>query len=116
MTATSPSPLVPPRKTFALVGRSRVLDPTRFAVRGDLADVRLADQVFAPHYAAPLPRTVATKAPLRATRAADGDMLATLAPGDSFELLDITGDLAWGVAPASGLVGYVKAAALRDAA
>lgn len=93
-----------------------MLDPTRMAVRGDLADVRLADQVFAPHYAAPMPRIVASGAALRASRAADGAVLATLAAGDRFELLDITGDVAWGVAPASGLVGYVDAAALRDAA
>ena len=103
---------MPPHKTFALVGRSRALDPTRHAVRGDLADVRLADQVFAPHYAAPLPRSVTTSAPLRAARADDSAVLATLSPGDPFELLDVTGDLAWGVAPASGFVGYVKADAL----
>lgn len=89
-----------------------MLDPARYAVRGDLADVRLADHVFAPHYAAPLPRTVTAPASLRATRAKDGDILATLAPGDQFELLDVTGDLAWGVAPASGCVGYLEAAAL----
>lgn len=107
---------MPPRKTFALVGRSRALDPTRFAVRGDLADVRLADQVFAPHYAAPLPRAIVRGATLRATRDKGSDALTTLSPGDAFELLDITGDLAWGVAPASGYVGYVEAAALGDAA
>lgn len=85
-------------------------------MRGDLADVRLADQVFAPHYAAPLPRTVAAPADLRAGRAPDSEILVSLAPGDAFELLDITGDLAWGVAPASGCVGYVEAAALGDGA
>lgn len=90
-----------------------MLDPTRHAVRGDLADVRLADQVFAPHYAAPLSRTVAAAAPMHATRAANSDVLATLSPGDLFELLDVTGELAWGVAPATGLVGYVRADALR---
>ena len=85
-------------------------------MRGDLADVRLADQVFAPHYAAPLPRSVAAPAQLRAGRAPDSETLVSLVPGDVFELLDITGDLAWGVAPASGCVGYVEAAALEDGA
>ncbi len=113
---SSPSPLVPPHKTFALVGRSRALDPTRHAVRGDLADVRLADQVFAPHYAAPLPRSVVAAAPLRAARTPDSDVLVSLVPGDTFELLDVTGDLAWGVAPVSGFVGYVKADVLGPAA
>jgi hypothetical protein len=41
-------------------------------------------------------------------------VLTTLAPGDAFELLDVTGDTAWGIAPASGFVGYVPAAALEE--
>ena len=44
----------PSRRAFALTGPSVTLDPRTHAVRGDLADVRLAEQVFAPHYAAPL--------------------------------------------------------------
>ncbi len=100
------------RQSFALVGRSHVLDPTRHAVRKDLADVRLADQVFAPHYAAPLPRQLIAATGLRAERASDSPQLASLAVGDRFDLLDVTGDSAWGVAPDSGLVGYVDAATL----
>ena len=91
-----------------------MLDPTRHAVRKDLADVRLADQVFAPHYAAPLPRRIVTATELRAERAVDSPRLASLTIGDRFEMLDITGGSAWGVASASGLVGYVDAAALGD--
>lgn len=102
------------RKSFALLGRSTVLDPTRHAVRKDLADVRLANQVFAPHYAAHLPRRVVIATELRAERAIDSARLATLAVGESFDMLDVTGDSAWGVASASGLVGYVDAAALGD--
>lgn len=110
----APEPAVPARQSFALAGRSRVIDPTRHAVRKDLADVRLADQVFAPHYAAPLPRRVVSAAPLRAERAADSAQLASLTVGDRFDLLDITGGSGWGVATASGLVGYVDATALGD--
>lgn len=77
-----------------------------------MADVRLAERIFAPHYAAPLPRRVIAAAVLRATRAADGAPLATLAPGETFELLDLTGDTGWGIAPAHGLVGYIDASAI----
>lgn len=78
--------------------------------------MRLASQVFAPHYAAPLPRMIITATDLRAERAIDSLRLASLAVGDAFDMLDITGGSAWGVASASGLVGYVDAAALGEAA
>ncbi len=78
-------------------------------MRGDIADVRLADRVFAPHYASPLPRALITTAPLRTTRDAESAVLATLSAGTAFELLDVTGGTAWGVAPESGFVGYLDA-------
>jgi hypothetical protein len=81
-------------------------------VRGDLADVRLADRVFAPHYAKALSRGVVRNADLRAGRGDGTAAIATLSPGDAFELLDVTGGIAWGIAPAQGLVGYVDADAL----
>ena len=81
-------------------------------MRRDLADVRLAERVFAPHYAAPMPRSIAAPTTLRSTNAADSDALAELEPGDIFELLDLTGGWAWGVAAESRLVGYVAADAV----
>ncbi|ONF95949.1 SH3 domain-containing protein [Sphingomonas jeddahensis] len=113
---SSPSQPAPARKSFALLGRSHSLDPTRHAVRKDLADVRLADQVFAPHYAAPLRRQILATTELRAERTSDSPRLAILAAGDPFDMLDVTGDTAWGVATVTGLVGYVDAAALGDVA
>ena len=92
-----------------------MLDPTRNAVRKDLADVRLAHQVFAPHYASPLPRQIVAATELRAERSIDSPRLASLAVGDWFDMLDVTGDSAWGVASASGLVGYVDAMTLGEA-
>ena len=83
-------------------------------MRRDLADVRLADRVFAPHYAAPMPRSLATIAELRASAAADSEVLASLNAGDVFEVLELAGNHAWGVAPAVGIVGYIPAAALAD--
>jgi hypothetical protein len=84
------------------------------AVRRDLADVRLADRVFAPHYAAPMPRALATRAALRVSAATDSEVIADLAAGDVFEVLELAGNHAWGVAPGPGLVGYIAAAALAD--
>jgi hypothetical protein len=103
--AASSSP--PPRKVFALTGRSRPLDPTTDAVRPDIADIRLADRVFAPHYAQALRKTVAADALLCAARGEEAELLATLRAGEAFDLLDVTGGSAWGIAVASGLVGYV---------
>jgi len=92
-----------------------VLDPLSDAVRPDLADVRLAERVFAPHYAAPVPRVLRASAALRTGRGLDSPVAATLAAGDPFELLDLIGGDAWGVAPDHGLVGYLPASALDPA-
>ena len=86
------------------------LDPRTHAVRRDLADIRLAGQVFAPHFAAPLPCRLARAAALRAAPA--GDVLVELAAGEPFEVLDLSGDVAWGRAPEPGLVGYLDRNAL----
>ncbi|BCA58184.1 SH3 domain-containing protein [Sphingomonas sp. HMP6] len=81
-------------------------------MRRDLADIRLADQVFAPHYAASVPRIVVAATPLRqGTDLQSGD-LAELAVGDVFEVLEFVKGRAWGRSPAHNLVGYVDADAL----
>jgi hypothetical protein len=92
------------------------VDPRVDAVRRDLADVRLADRVFAPHYAAPMPRRIAGAAPLRESSVADSPVLAQLKAGDLFEVLELAGTHAWGVAPGVGLVGYIDASTLAEAA
>lgn len=115
MTATSPASSAPPRRSFALTGRSASLDPRTHAVRPDIADIRLADRVFAPHYAEALRRTLAADAPLRAGRGDGAETLAELRRGDPFDLLDVTGGLAWGIAVDAGLVGYLDAGALGAA-
>ncbi|MFL9841973.1 SH3 domain-containing protein [Sphingomonas sp. ST-64] len=86
------------------------------AARRDLADIRLADRVFAPHYAAPALHTVSVPTSLRADRSDDAELLATLATGDIFEVLEVSGGLAWGRAPGVGKVGYVAASDLGIAA
>jgi hypothetical protein len=45
-----------------------------------------------------------------------GNVLAQLSPGDTFEVLELAGGNAWGVARGPGLVGYIDAGALGDAA
>ena len=84
-------------------------------MRRDLADIRLAERVFAPHYAAPLPRPLIAPVALRAAPAADSEVLAQLESGDVFEVLELSGSNAWGVAVGKKLVGYVDAAALGEA-
>lgn len=103
------------RKRFSLTGRSTRIDPRVDAARRDLADIRLADRIFAPHYAAPMPRRLAAATPL-VSAPQGGDLLAELAAGTTFEVLELAGDHAWGVAPANGLVGYIAAAALEGVA
>ncbi len=93
-----------------------MIDPRRDAVRRDLADVRLADRVFAPHYAAPMPRVVTAQTILRAGPQRDSAGLTELVIGDVFEVLELAGTHAWGVAPGPGLVGYIDAGALGTSA
>lgn len=81
-------------------------------MRRDLADVRLAERVFAPHYAAPLPRILARAVTLRSAAPLAAEPLAQLSAGDAFEVLELAGSHAWGVAPGARLVGYIDADAL----
>lgn len=83
-------------------------------MRRDLADVRLAERVFAPHYAAPLPLLLTRAADLRAGPREDAELLARLAPGELFEVLEFRSETSWGVAPGHGLVGYVATNALGE--
>ena len=109
-------------KTFALLGPMKLADPAHTPVRGDLAHIRLAGRYFVPHYAVPLPHTIAAGgAALRNGSRADAETLAQLAGGSSFEVLDIAGLTAWGQATdlagnAGGLVGYVALDELEGAA
>lgn len=100
------------QRSFGLVGPSRPLDPGTHAVRPDLADIRLAEYVFAPHYAAPLPMVARTATALRAGPGENAVVLAMLAAGDNFEALDFAQGCAWGTAPGQGMAGYVVREAL----
>jgi len=84
-------------------------------VRRDLADVRVAGRIFAPHYAKAEPLSALAPAPIQATRDATQPPISEILPGERFEMLELAGDLAWGICAADGSVGYVAAAALGDA-
>src|SRR3546814_13681223 len=87
-----------PRKTFALVGPRVALDPRTHAARRDLADIRLAEYVFAPHYVEPLARIVLRDGELRDSPAADAAIVAHLKAGEAFALLDTGGGKIGGAA------------------
>lgn len=110
--ASRRAPATPPRRSFALTGRSVKIDPRHNAVRPDLADVRLAEYVFAPHYAAPMPCVVTHATTLHAESAHDSEALAELEPSEAFECLEVLREVAWGVAPDRRLAGYVDRDAL----
>jgi len=114
--AIRPTPAEPPRRSFALTGRSVSVDPRHNAIRPDLADVRLAEYVFAPHYAAPLPCVVTRAVTLHAESSPASEPLADLVVGESFEVLEVLREVAWGVSPDRRLAGYVDRMALDLAA
>jgi hypothetical protein len=98
---------------FVLVGPVARADPTRVPLRGDLAHIGLAGRYFVPHYAVPQPRTVGPDgAALLADPDLKSDVLAQLAAGATFEVLEISGNWAWGCCSLDGPVGYVALGAL----
>lgn len=96
----------PARNRFALRTRSVAIDSRTDAVRRDLADIRLADRVFAPHYAVPTRRVVGTVATI--TDTPDENPLSQLLPGEPFDVLEFTSTHGWGRSPIDGTVGFVK--------
>jgi hypothetical protein len=102
----------PPRERLKLSGLSVKLDPATHAVRGDVADIELAHEVFAPHYARALAYRVTSATPVL-TDAGDGEVRAQLSVGDIFCVLDISGGYAWGKL-ADGTPGYVVMTALSQ--
>lgn len=94
---------------FALAGPVERPEDGSLPLRGDLAHIALAGTYFVPHYAVPQPRSVMPGgARLLAAPVPDSPELCTLLEGDSFEVLDITGNWAWGCLSLEGPVGYVR--------
>lgn len=97
-------------RNFAMTGPMKIADPAHTPLRGDLAHVRLAGRYFVPHYAVPAPhKVVAGGAQLLSSGRADAEVLASLAAGSHFDVLDVAGGKAWGQAgDENGPVGYVS--------
>jgi hypothetical protein len=105
-----PTPTSP--ESFALSGPSDLPDPAFHAYRQDLADIALAGRVIASHYAEPLQRALSSRSELRSTPSKDGDVLAELASGEPFWMLDNSLGWAWGYAGSDRRVGYVVSDAI----
>ncbi|MDB5688683.1 MAG: hypothetical protein JWL91_559, partial [Sphingomonas bacterium] len=77
---------------FRLVGPSAELDPRVHAVRRDIADIALADRVFAPHYArAEVCLCAAPSAMLHHEPDPSSPAVSQLLHGETFAVLDATG-------------------------
>ncbi len=101
------------RDRFGLAGTSQDYDPRIVAIRPDLADIAVAGQHFAPHYAAPMMRSgVLPAAVLRGSPSVEADPTSELLFGEGFALLDLTGGWAWGYCLSDHYVGYLAAEAL----
>ncbi|HET9816265.1 MAG TPA: hypothetical protein VFQ33_10930 [Xanthobacteraceae bacterium] len=107
-----PTPTLTSGDSFSLSGPSNPPDPDFNAYRQDLADVALAAQVIASHYAEPLERAIANATELRSAPAEDAEVIRMLAPGEAFAMLDDTLGWAWGYAGDDHRVGYVKSGAV----
>jgi hypothetical protein len=100
---------------FHLTGPSLTLDPRIHAFRDDIADIGLAGQIFAPHYARPLVRGCGSRqAFVRPGPDADSEAVTELLPGEDFAVLEYAGGWAWGYCLADHITGYVEAIALAE--
>ncbi|NJM50173.1 MAG: C40 family peptidase [Sphingomonadales bacterium] len=101
------------RPTFTLEGHSFVGDKRTTPIRGDLADIKLAGLLFAPHYAVPMIRSCIVPSAMMHERA-DGDStgISELIYGEDFAVLDVAGKWAWGYTVHDDYLGYVALEAL----
>ncbi len=103
-----------PADRFTLTGPSVQLDPRTHAFRRDIADIALAGELFAPHYARPIVKVAGPGASaVWIAQSEESELASELRDGDEFAVLDIAGDWMWGYRVAGHSVGYVPAAHLR---
>lgn len=100
---------------FHLTGPSLTLDSRIHAFRDDIADIGLAGQIFAPHYARSLVRGCGSRqAFVRPRPDADSEAVTELLPGEDFAVLEYAGGWAWGYCLGDHITGYVEAIALAE--
>jgi hypothetical protein len=97
---------------LSLSGPSPCAGRDGLPVRGDLAHIRLAGQCFVPHYAVPMTHRARSATMLLREPQDGAEIVAALAQGAMFEVLDISGNWAWGQLGEDGAVGYVALSAL----
>ncbi len=105
----------PPRRQFRLTGPSVELEPGRYAVRRDLAEIAVADRVFAQHYVKPVAHRLMRDAIVHRRPQVEVETHGQLGAGDIFHVLDIGKEWAWGRGD-NGPVGYVQVSALEPCA
>lgn len=100
---------------FTLSGPSLRPDPRIHAYRRDLADIAMAGQLFAPHYARPLVRSCGLMTTAVRSEASDtAPIVSELLPGEHFAVLEYAAGWAWGYCLLDHYVGYVEAIELVD--
>jgi hypothetical protein len=103
------------RAKFSLKGPSITLDQRIHAARGDLADIALAGQLFAPHYAKPMPMQCAVASTmLFDASSGDGKPISQLLLGEEFMVVDMSGGWSWGYCRHDHYVGYVPDTSLTE--
>jgi hypothetical protein len=111
--ADQPSP--PQRKLYKLSGHSIEGDRRTTPIRGDLADIKLAGKLFAPHYAVPMLRTgIAPVTEIHAEPHLSSMPVSALMHGEEFAVLDVAGEWAWGYCLHDEYLGYLRFADLGD--
>jgi hypothetical protein len=105
----------PPRQVYRLAGHSIKGDPRTTPIRGDLADIKLAGKLFAPHYAVPMLRTgIAPVTEIHAEPHLSSMPVSALMHGEEFAVLDVAGQWAWGYCLHDDYLGYLRFADLGD--
>ncbi len=90
-----------------------MLDPAIHAVRDDLADVELADRVFAPHYAQAMRYRVTTAATVYAKPNIASDRVDEVSIDMTLDLFDLSAG--WGWVRTSNGIGYIRADCIAPA-
>jgi hypothetical protein len=103
------------RQLYRLTGHSIEGDPRTTPIRGDLADIKLAGKLFAPHYAVPMLRTgIAPVTEIHAEPHLTSMPVSALMHGEEFAVLDVAGEWAWGYCLHDDYLGYLRFADLGD--
>lgn len=103
------------RAIYRLSGHSIEGDKRTTPIRGDLADIKLAGKLFAPHYAVPMIRTgIAPVTEIHAEPHLTSMPVSSLMHGEEFAVLDVAGEWAWGYCLHDDYLGYLRFADLGD--